>query len=540
MVLKSLFKIPGKKKKNFDNFRKFRIMSPGLINLPGIENFSNVDIIYPLIKPFSNAHIIWNDETKELIYVVEEPELGIKERKLFSQIKSAMEEKIEISTEDIGDELLIEYLEEKFMEVLEELAIDIEEEVHLKFMYYIYRDFVGLNEIEPLMFDPYIEDISCDGVSVPVFIKHSKFGNLKTNLIFEDAENLKNLVIKLAEKCNRFISYAEPLLDGTLKNGSRVQATLTEDITTKGPTFSIRKFRGIPYSCIDLINLNTANEEIMAYMWLLIENRRNILIIGGTSTGKTTFLNAILSFLPPENKVVSIEDTRELKLVHENWIPAVARTGYYKYGEITMFDLLKESFRQNPDYLIIGEVRGKEAYIMFHGMASGNNSLGTMHASSPQGVIERLITPPINLAPSLIETLDVILVMTHARILGRGARRVEGIYEVQDVINNSLRSNQIFSWTPVDDTFYFRGIKGSYSMDEIQKRTGMGIQEIERSFEEKKKLLREMRKKGITKFEEVSKIISRYYKEREKLLSEFAENPFEGQEIEIKEDPFKI
>jgi flagellar protein FlaI len=243
--------------------------------------------------------------------------------------------------------------------------------------------------------------------------------------------------------------------------------------------------------------------------------------------------------LPPEKKIVSIEDTRELKLSHENWVPAVVRSGHYKYGEITMFDLLKESFRQNPDYLVIGEVRGKEAYIMFHGMASGNNSMGTMHASSPQAVVERLITPPINLSPSVIETLDVIILMVQAKVLDRSARRVQEIQEVQDVINKNLRSNQIFSWVPIDDSFYFAGIRNSIAIEKIQRKTGISLPELQKDFEEKKRILAEMRKRRITGFEEVSKIISRYYKDKEKLILEFMENPFEGQEIHAESNPFE-
>ncbi|MFQ6056496.1 MAG: type II/IV secretion system ATPase subunit, partial [Methanosarcinales archaeon] len=252
-----------------------------------------------------------------------------------------------------------------------------------------------MNEIEPLMNDPYIEDISCDGTNVPLYIVHRKYGSLKTNIIYSDEKKLQEFIVKLAERCGRFISYAEPLLDGSLPDGSRIQASFSKDVTTKGPTFTIRKFVEEPLSPIDLIKNKTVNSEVLAYLWLAVESGSSILIGGGAATGKTTFLNALSMFIPPTAKIVSIEDTRELNLMHENWIPSVARVGFAKgIGEVTMFDLLKESFRQSPDYVIVGEVRGKEAYVMFQGMAAGFPALGTMHAGKVDDIIYRLETPP--------------------------------------------------------------------------------------------------------------------------------------------------
>ena len=159
------------------------------------------------------------------------------------------------------------------------------------------------------------------------------------------------------------------------------------------------------------------------------------MISGATASGKTTLLNALAFFIPPEARVVSIEDTREINLPRENWLPAVARTsiGIGKVGEVDLFEILKSSFRQNPDYLIVGEVRGKEAFVLFQGMASGHSSLSTMHADSVDTLIRRLQTPPIELSPTLVNSLDCVAIATHAVVNQHETRRVREIVEIIDV-----------------------------------------------------------------------------------------------------------
>ena len=502
--------------------KEFKIREPsGLVVLPDIDEIAEVDMRYTLIKSFADAHIAWDEDNDELVYKVEEPSLNVKEEKMFSRIRKGLEEKIETSLSSLDSkEETIEYLKEKIDSIRKELGIRMSSKEYMKIMYYVYRDFVGLNEIEPLMHDPYIEDIGEDGTGVPLFIVHSKFGNLKTNIVFEDEENLRSLVIKLAERCGKYISYANPIFDGSLPDGSRVNASLTRDVTSKGPTFSIRKFQETPYSAVDMIDMNSSNFEMMAYLWFVLEHDRSILVSGGTATGKTSFLNSIVTFIPPEEKIISIEDTRELQLPHENWIPSVARSGYSSQEEdVSMYKLLKESFRQNPDYVIVGEVRGEEASVLFQGMSSGHPSLGTMHASSPSTVIKRLVTPPINLSPTLVETLDIIIIMNRAKEVSKNARRVQAIYEIEKVEEGeSARTNEVFSWTPVDDTFEFKGSDNSIVFDAIQRRYGYSRKEIKEEIQKRKKILKWMKSSGIEDFHEVSKIISEYYKDKKKVL----------------------
>jgi flagellar protein FlaI len=404
--------------------------------------------------------------------------------------------------------------------VLDELGETVESETYSRLFYYIYRDFLGFNELEPLLRDFFIEDIECNGVNSPVYIVHRTYRNLRTNLIYTEMSSLGNFVEKLAQKCGRYVSYANPLLDGTLPDGSRVNATYTTDISSKGPTFTIRKFTKIPMTPMQLIKLNTVSPEILAYFWMLMQYKCNVLITGGTGSGKTTLLNAIAFFIPPEARVVSIEDTRELQLPRENWLPSVARSGISGVGEVDLFTLLKESFRQNPDYVIVGEVRGKEAFVLFQGMASGHPSMATIHADSVESVVSRLETPPISLSPTLLNTLDVLAVMAHAVVKKQETRRVREVVEILDVDSRGqASSNQLIMWNPAQDKFYFK--TSSHVFDKICSRYGIEKEKLIEEFELRTKLIFKLFKKGVSEFSEIQKIVNEYYKDPESVLEKY-------------------
>lgn len=1018
-----------------------------LITLP---EGKEIDFRYPLLAPFAYVHLSYNREQKQLFYNLIEPKMDENEKKIYEQLIKGLLEVIDVELSAIKKtEQAIDYVEQQVQKVLSEYKLRPSKETYLKIMYYIFRNFVGLNEIEPLMHDPYIEDISCDGTGIPLYIVHRKYGSLPTNIIYEDEKQLREFVVKLAERCGRFISYAEPLLDGSLPDGSRVQSSYAGDVTTRGPSFSIRKFLKEPFSPIDLLENGTVSSEVLAYLWLAVESGASMLIGGGAATGKcvapeefiqlangeiktakelydsickgvltnggvpqidlitltpnlkvlpvrvnkfwmlesppqmittktmrgfscvttpehpyivlrsgfikkiradqlkvgdyiacsrtlpikgclqkinlfnydidifiansqklvktitkklinkygnyknvarnfdfkyntfkewlrnnniplknfkrmlldlnedfdnvnkkikflsggnykrvfnvkiitpelakiiayaiadgriedtyvlyyssreelrkefdrcilntfdvscthrkygnrdyrvvsskpvaeilnkvfeipankrkakivfvpdilmrsrnkeisaflsalfdcessvnkkeceiefstaskklviqiaylfqrfgittqidkkkvkktiyyrlrisnknnlekfkkhigfthstknkklkyilsktkkyntnvdiipnighlirailvsekisisqmakkigigrevlrdvingkrnsskmmlqkiskylpqskysnlirllassdvfwdrvkeirkvdskskfvydltvdgthnflagscgifisnTTFLNAISMFIPPTAKIISIEDTRELNLPHENWVPAVTRTGFAKgYGEVTLFDLLKESFRQSPDYVIVGEVRGAEAYVMFQGMAAGIPCQGTMHAGKVEDIIYRLQTPPISLSPALLETLDLVVILVHAREKGESARRVKEVVEIESVDTQTgmARTNKAYNWLPSEDTFEYRGY--SWLLQEIAKLRGVTIEQLQKEIENRKKFLEWLKKEKITKFKDVAKMVSEYYKNPQKML----------------------
>ena len=356
----------------------FRIEQPTIPSLPDVKDPRTLNVRYPLIPPYTFAVIRWDNQNTELVYEIEEPVLTDNEKKILDSLEDGIKELINLSFIAVKDrETVLIYLEKNIRVLLAELSIDLNMESYLKIMYYIYRDFVGLNELEPLMNDYFIEDVECNGINTPVYIVHRKYRNIRTSLVYKDVHRMAAFVEKIAQKCGRYISYAEPLLDGSLPDGSRVQATYSTDVTTRGPTFSIRKFTKEPWSPLQLMIKGTCTAEIYAYIWMTIEYENSLMVIGGTGTGKTTIINTIAFFIPPQARVVTIEDTRELMLEHENWLPSVARAGVgltnllgQKYGEVTLFDLLRASFRQRPDYIIVGEVRGAEAFVLFQAFAS--------------------------------------------------------------------------------------------------------------------------------------------------------------------------
>ncbi|MDP2673274.1 MAG: type II/IV secretion system ATPase subunit, partial [Nanoarchaeota archaeon] len=291
---------------------------------------------------------------------------------------------------------------------------------------------------------------------------------------------------------------------------------------SRGPTFTIRKFTQTPWTPPQLISFKTLSLEMMAYLWMLVEHKMNILIAGGTGSGKTTLLNVLAFFIPPEARVVSIEDTRELNLPRENWLPGVSRsaTGTGEFGEIDLFTLLKASFRQRPDYIIVGEVRGKEAFVLFQGMASGHPSISTIHAESVDTVIKRLETPPIELPPTLMNVLDCVCIMGQATVNKQETRKVKEIVEIVNVEESGAAlTNTPFIWNPKDNEFYFK--KTSKIFEKIALRYGKNIEEIEKEFRQRVQILYILIQQKKYGFHEVQEIINEYYKNPRGILKRF-------------------
>ena len=498
-------------------------LSPGIPALPKLEDKKKIDVRYMLIAPYVSAHIYWDSKISELVYELEEPMLKDYEKEALKQLENAMLELININVAvDKTLEATMDYVDKTARLLIDELNLRISSDTYEKIFYYLFRNFIGLNEIDPLLRDYFIEDIECNGVDTPVYVIHRTYRNLKTNVIFRDMDKLASFVEKIAQRTGRYVSYAQPLLDGTLPDGSRINATYTKDVTSRGPTFTIRKFTKIPWTPTQLIAMNTLSPEMLAYFWILLQYKTNLLVAGGTASGKTTLLNALAFFIPPEARVVSIEDTRELNIPRENWLPAVARTsmGIGKVGEVDLFALLKSSFRQTPDYLIVGEVRGKEAFVLFQGMASGHSSLSTMHADSVETLIRRLQTPPINLSPTLVNTLDCVAIATHAVVGKNETRRVREIVEIVNVNKDgSVVINTPFIWNPEQDAFYFK--KDSKVLEKISTRSGVSVDKLQKELITRAKLLYELYKRKIFGFDEIGKIINEYYKNPIEVLYNF-------------------
>ena len=484
---------------------------------------------YPLITTawrnkkhvLATADIRFNPIMNQLVYNIIEPPLTTEQKDIVKKTIDLLHERLEIDFSKLTEKKEVyAYVDDRVDEVWEYLELDFRAEDALKLKYYIYKEVIGLGKIEPLMRDSQIEDISCDGANLPVFIFHRNpvYGEMPTSIWFEKKDELDAFVMKLAQKTGKTVSVAEPLLDAALPDGSRIQITYGTDIARKGSNFSIRKFFKVPLTVVDLLNYETADPLTLAYIWLAIEEQQSMLIAGTTAVGKTTFLNSIAEFIHPTMKIVSIEDTSELNLVHTNWTPQVARTGFgpKKYGEISMFDLLKAALRQRPDYIIVGEVRGREASVMFQAMATGHPSLSTMHADNVEAVIDRLTTRPIDLPASLLENLDIIIFLEKAKRQGRLVRKIGKIVEVEgyDREKQRLKTNEAFVWVPASDEFV---AKDSFVLHKIATKLGWSDDEVRQEILRRAHALRWMQKRNIHAFRDVAKIVNLYYVDPKKL-----------------------
>ncbi len=472
--------------------------------------------VYPIQEPYVYAAIVKDPETQKIRYKIIEPTLLEEEIKLFKEIKNILMEEIDANLKEIETrEKAAEYLSKKIKEVIKNYRLKIAEEAIDKLTYYVVRDFVYYGKIDPLMKDHMIEDISADGVNIPVYIWHREYESLPTNIIFEDENELNSFIVRMAYLSGKNISMAKPILDASLPDGSRVQLTYGNEITRRGSTFTIRRFRVDPLTISDLISFHTLSPEIAAYFWYAIENRASVLVAGGVASGKTTILNCLSMFIKPEMKIVSVEDTPELNLPHENWIPSVVRTSFGQEekgaGAITLFDLLKAAVRQRPDFIIVGEVRGAEAYTLFQAMATGHLGMSTIHAESVDSVVHRLESEPMNIPRPLLAMIDAVTIQVRTEIDGKPARRTAAVTEVTslDPRTKELLTNDVFNWNPRNDTFRFTG--RSYIMERAIQKTGLGEDEIHKELKRRKTVLEWMARKDIRRYTEVANVIREYY-----------------------------
>lgn len=487
--------------------------------------------IFTIKEDFAYVQIVRNKRTHTMLYHVIEPKLSHDETLLLGFIEETLVDVLELSPEELEKEGLEEYIKGKFDQVLFDYAIRLgdddssEEESRERLLYYVLRDFIGEGPIDVLMNDPMIEDISCDGPHEPVFVYHRKYEALTTTVRFRDHDQLDSFVIRMAQRAGKHVSIAEPILDATMRDGSRLQATLAKEVSAFGSTFTLRKFKDVPFTPIDLVRFGTMSGAMLSYLWMIIEAHMSAIYAGGTASGKTTAINALMMFIPPQNKVITIEDTRELRVPEPNWIAGITRDGFgprdehgRQAGEIDMFQLLKNALRQRPEYIIVGEVRGKEAYSLFQAMATGHAAYGTMHADSVDAVIHRLESDPINIPRSLLEALDVVAVQIQTRVGGKRVRRTKQLTEVVGLDPNTreILTNAVFTWEPADDSFKYSGV--SYALERIAVDTGKTSREVADEMEHRVQLINHLVDLDERDYETIAQVIRSYYKDKDGVM----------------------
>lgn len=482
------------------------------------EDFEELDT-YPVRPPFSYVRVLFDKRDYSRFYYVVEPKASKQELEDLQTIKDVLQRALNIERDTL-DESQEDFLKQAVDDILDSYRLKSRKSNRQKIHYYIERDLIGYGKIDTMMKDPNIEDVSCDGPGVEIFVYHRRFESLRTNVMWEDELELEQYIIRMAQRCGKHISIAEPLLDATLMDGSRIVMTLGREVSTKGSTFTIRRFRDEPFTPVDLLEFKTFSSMQIAFFWLAMQYGMSMLFVGGTASGKTTSLNACSLFLPWQHKIVSIEETRELNLPHPNWIPGCTRQGFggesagsgtKAPGEVDMYDLLRAALRERPEYIIVGEIRGAEAYVLFQAMATGHTTYSTFHADSIQSLVHRLENKPIEIPRVLIPALDGISIQIQTRVGGKRVRRNKGIIEIIgiDPHSHELLTNEAFRWDNTVDEYVFTG--KSYIFEKIMMKANLNRVEIMDETKRRQLVIEWCLKKGIRDYKDFAKVVAEYY-----------------------------
>ncbi|MEA3201626.1 MAG: archaeal flagellar protein FlaI [Thermoplasmata archaeon] len=467
---------------------------------------------YWLEEPFSMA-VILEGEDHELLYHVQEPPLTGLEDALLVTLNDRLRDVLIL--QDEGEAGRAEFLLTKVFELLNMYRLRTDRRTAYKLGYTFLRNYLGLGRIEPIMHDVHVEDISCNGPGLPVFVAHNVHQSMRTNLAFGEME-LNSFTMKLAQRGGKLLSIAQPLVDASLPNGSRIQAVLGHEVTSRGSAFTIRKFREDPLTAVDLIKSGTHSVDTMATLWMAVEMRRSMIVMGATASGKTTTLNALSQFIPPALKIVSIEDTREITLKHDNWLAAITRESFTgpSGDRVSMFDLLKAALRQRPDYLVVGEIRGVEGLTLFQAMSTGHTCFSTMHAGSVENAVYRLENPPINVPRVMLTSLDFFVTQGQVNKDGHPARRMLSLTEINgiDPQTRNLRINELFKWDAAKDEQ--TTIAQSQVFERARSKGGWTRARMDEEFASRRRVLERLVSRNERHYHDVAKAVRQFYTDR--------------------------
>ncbi|MBI3623636.1 type II/IV secretion system ATPase subunit [Candidatus Pacearchaeota archaeon] len=470
---------------------------------------------YPLNPPFSYVDILYNKEKSNYLYFVDELKLNRDEVEIFQSLYRHIEESLESPSESDNvtfDEHLGVVLKEN-----EKLFLNNSNASMEKVKYYLRRDINGFGIIDPLMHDISIEDVSCSGTDNVIYVWHRNYDSIPTNIQFTSEEKLNSFVSRIVFRAGKHISSAFPISDLALQGNHRISVLYQKEVTPKGTSFTIRKFKEDPYTVIDLIKYGTINVSIAAYLWMLIESKMSFIIIGSTASGKTTLLNAITGLVHPDYKIFSVEDVAEININHVNWFTLISRSGFGLggEGEIGMYDLIKAGVRHRPDYLVVGEIRGSEAYVMFQAMATGHGGLCTMHADSLESAVKRLQQKPMDIPPAYISLMNTAIVVRRVKVgaTGQSGRRAITISE----ITAANASHAAFTWNPKSD-YFEDDLQESVLFKKIAESTGKDLSEVLNEHKKRISVLNWMIENDIRDYKKVSDVVGKYYRDPESLM----------------------
>ncbi len=490
------------------------------------------NVIYPVGDPIF-IHILGDAEKGEIEYISIEPELSEQELEKYDNIMNSILEKAPLEpvpeTEEQLEKMIIKLLDEsieikdksvdsKKPNILESL-IKVEEKVKVdqqeydKILYFINRNIIGSGPIEPVIRDPYLEDIHSIGVN-GVFIVHKLFDMLKTNISFGSKNRLDDWLRGTSERIGRPVSESNPIADGALPDGSRINIIYSDDVSRRGSSFTMRKFSEVPVSIIQLINWGAINVDVAAYLWMCMENGMSIFFSGETASGKTTMMNACLPFINRKHKIFSVEDTAEVQPPQAVWQQLITREQGPPESHVDTFTLLKAALRSRPNFIIVGEIRGAEGAVAFQGMQTGHPVLATFHASAVTKMIQRLIGDPINIPVTFIDNLNVAMILQAVYRKGKFLRRCISVEEIEGYYEEAggVVTRAVFQWDPGTDKHHFRGLNNSFIL-ESKIADKLGYEDKREIYEDvflRAKILQRMNDENIEEYYDVLKIIWDY------------------------------
>ncbi|MFH1803145.1 MAG: ATPase, T2SS/T4P/T4SS family [archaeon] len=490
------------------------------------EKKSGVVQKYRLEADGAHAFVSLRKDEEGLTYELSIPEISPVTSIFLDEIRNELISATTVSMKELTDSALFHRIKKRFLEdsrkLLREKLPHTEKPVEDFLVGTLMQEMLGLGKIEYLIADPNLEEIVIPSAKEPIRVYFKKKGWLITNVRVDREEEIVNYSNIIARRIGRQITVLNPLLDAHLVTGDRINAVLYP-VSTKGNTITIRKFARDPFTMVDMITNQTCTADVAALLWLAIEYEMNVLISGGTGSGKTSFLNACMPFIPPNQRIISIEDTRELMLPEFlYWAPLVTRTANPEgKGAVTMLDLLVNSLRMRPDRIILGEMRKEqEAMVLFEAMHTGHSVYSTVHADSAPETISRLINPPLNVPANLLKSVNLNVVMFRDR--KKNLRRVLQVAEFE-ADSLGAKANILFRLAADRDEIV-RHSESSRFFEEMTRNTGMSQTEVDQSIKEKKGVLEWMIKNGLRSLEEMGRVTNLYYRNRELLTKAIQQN----------------